>query len=57
MKYCVVLENELSGSKMPPEIRIIHRSGGHTEKAHEEDDLKDPSQSEQLLHAVSESEV
>ena len=57
MKYCVVLDNELSSSKMPPEIRIVHRSGGHTEKAHEEDDLKDPSQSEQLLHAVSESEV
>ena len=50
MKYSVVLENQLSGTQVPPEIGIVHGTCSHDEQAQREDEYKHTPRLQQVSH-------
>ncbi len=55
VKHDVILEDQFSGSQMPPHIRISHAARGHGEKAESEDDHKHAPGLQPVLLQCSES--
>lgn len=53
MKYSVVLEYQLSGAEVPPEIRVADVAAGHEKQAENENNYKDTACLQQSEHSVA----
>ena len=46
----VVLQNQLSGAKVPPDVRVSHATHGHGEQAKRQDQYAEPASLQDLDH-------
>ena len=56
MKQAVILEDQLSGAQVPPDVRVSHPAGRHGEQTQSENEYEHPTSVQESGHGCDRSQ-